>query len=112
MLCTLEKDMANSISPDDVDVFLDNAAWAVCSTYHSVLEASPGTAIFGWDMLFNNPFVANWYKIGEYRKSLTDCDNVHKNKWYIDYDFKIGDQVLIAKDGILRKSESKFVIIW
>jgi hypothetical protein len=47
MLRTLEQDMANSISPDDVDVFLDNAAWAVCSIYHSVLEASPGTAIFG-----------------------------------------------------------------
>jgi hypothetical protein len=28
--------MANSISPDDVDVFLDNAAWAICcsSTFH------------------------------------------------------------------------------
>jgi hypothetical protein len=39
-------DMANSVTPDDVDVFLDNAAWAICSTYHTVLKASPGAAIF------------------------------------------------------------------
>ncbi len=32
MLCTAELDMADSVTPDDVDVFLDNAAWAVRST--------------------------------------------------------------------------------
>jgi hypothetical protein len=46
MLCTAEFDKANSDTPDDVDVFLDNAAWAICSTYHMVLKASPGAAIF------------------------------------------------------------------
>ncbi len=44
---TAEIDMADSVTPDDVDVFLDNAAWAICSTYHTVLKASPGAAIFG-----------------------------------------------------------------
>ncbi len=33
--------------PNDVDVFLDNAALAICSTYHTVLIASAGVAIFG-----------------------------------------------------------------
>ncbi len=65
MLRTAELDMADSVTPDDVDVFLDNAAGAICSTYHTVLEASPGAAIFGCDMLFNIPFVADWHKIGE-----------------------------------------------
>ncbi len=44
---TAEIDMAQSVTPDDVDVFLDNAAWPICSTYHRVLKASPGAAIFG-----------------------------------------------------------------
>jgi hypothetical protein len=60
--------MAKTISPDDVDVFLDNAAWAICSIYHTVLEASPGAAIFGCDMLFDILFIANWNKIGDYRQ--------------------------------------------
>ncbi len=47
MLCTAELDMANSVTPNDVNVFLNNEAWAICSTYHTVLKASPGAAIFG-----------------------------------------------------------------
>jgi hypothetical protein len=47
MLHTAEIDMTETVTPDNVDVFLDNAAWANCSTYHTVLKASPGMAIFG-----------------------------------------------------------------
>jgi hypothetical protein len=79
MLCTADFDMAKSVTSDDVDVFLDNAAWAICSTYHTVLKASPGAAIFGQDMLFDIPFVADWNKNGEYRQSLTECSNQHEN---------------------------------
>jgi hypothetical protein len=71
MLCTAELDMANSVTPNDVDVFIDNAAWAIRSTYHTVLKASPGAAIFGQDMLFDIPFVADWRKNGR-EKAITD----------------------------------------
>ena len=64
---TSEIDMANSVEPADVDTFIDNAAWAIHSTYHTVLKASPGAAIFGRDMLFGIPFVADWKQIGDYR---------------------------------------------
>ncbi len=50
MLHTAELDMANSATPNDVDVFLDNMSWGIHSTYHMVLNASPGAAIFGQDM--------------------------------------------------------------
>jgi hypothetical protein len=46
MLYTAEIDMAESVAPNDVDVFLDYAAWEICSTYQTVLKASPGAAIF------------------------------------------------------------------
>jgi hypothetical protein len=55
--------MAKTITPDDVNVFVDNAAWAICSTYHTVLKASPGAAIFGRNMLFDILFIANWNKM-------------------------------------------------
>ncbi len=89
MLRTAEIDMANSVTTNDVDVLLDNTAWAICSSYHTVLKASPGAAIFGWDMLFDIPFVADWHKIGECRQSLTNCGNQHKNAKRIDYDYKL-----------------------
>jgi hypothetical protein len=79
------------------------------STYHTVLKASPGgAAVFGRYMLFDIPFVADWKKIGDHRQSLTDRNNERENKRRIDYDYKVGDRVLIAKDSILRKSESKY----
>ena len=59
MLRTAELDMAKTVAPNDVDVFLDNAAWVVCSTYHTVLKASPGRAILGHNMLFDILFIAN-----------------------------------------------------
>jgi hypothetical protein len=79
MLCTAEIDMDKSVTPDDVNVFLDNAAWAICSIYHTVPKASPSAAIFGQDMLFDILFVADWHKIGEYRQSLTDQSNQREN---------------------------------
>ncbi len=39
MLHTDELDMANSVEPNDVADFLTNAAWVICSTYHTVLKS-------------------------------------------------------------------------
>ncbi len=44
MLRTTELDMAKTVTPDDVDTFLDNVTWAICSTYYTALKASPGAA--------------------------------------------------------------------
>ena len=38
----------------------------------TVLKTSPGAAIFGRDVLFDVPFLADWTKIGEYRQLQTD----------------------------------------
>jgi hypothetical protein len=79
MLHTAEIDMTDSVTPDDVNVILDNTAWVICFTYHTVLKALPGAAIFGQEMLFDILFVAGWHKIGEHRQSLTDRGNQRKN---------------------------------
>ncbi len=79
MLRTAEIDMANSVAPSDIATFLTNVAWAICSTYHMVLKASPGAAIFGRDMLFKIPYIADWNKIGDYLQCQTDLNTKHKN---------------------------------
>ncbi len=63
---TSKLDMAESAKASDIDAFLSDATWVVYSTYHTVLKASPGAAIFGQDMLFDIPFIADWKKIGEH----------------------------------------------
>ncbi len=64
-------------------------------TYHTVLKASPGAAIFGRDMLFNIWFIADWKKIGEHRQLLTDRNTARKNEGRIDYDYQVGQKVLV-----------------
>ena len=59
MVCTSEINMADSVAPSDIDAVLTNASWAIRSTYHTVLKASPGAAIVGRDMLFNIPVIAD-----------------------------------------------------
>jgi hypothetical protein len=108
MLCTAELDMADSVAPSDIDMFLTNASWVIRSTYHTVLKASPGAAIFGRDMLFDIPFLADWNKIGDYRQHQTDLNTQCENKTRVDHDYKVGDKVLIRKDGILRKTETHY----
>jgi hypothetical protein len=63
MLHTSKLDMAETVKANDLDAFLSDAAWAVCSTYHTVLKAFPGAAIFEQDMLCIIPFIADWQKI-------------------------------------------------
>jgi hypothetical protein len=72
-----------------------------------VLKASPGAAIFGQDMLFDIPFIADWQKIGKHGQRLTDLNTAHENKGRIDYDYKVGQKVLLRKEGILRNAESR-----
>jgi hypothetical protein len=109
MLRTAELDMAKTVTPDDVDVFLDNGAWAICSTYHTVLKASPGAAIFGCNnMLFDIPFIADWNKKGDYRQCQTDLNTARENSKQVDYYYKVGDKVLLTKKGILCKAESPY----
>jgi hypothetical protein len=73
-----------------------------------VLKVSPGAAIFGQDMLFDIPFIADWQKIEEHRQKLADLNNARENKGRIDYDYKVGQKVLQKKEGILRNAESRW----
>ncbi len=101
MMHTSEIDMAESVEPADID--------AICSTYHTEIKASPGVAIFGRDMLFDVPFIADWKLIGENRQRRTDHNIDSKNKKCVNYDYKVGDKILIRKDGVFRKAESRWI---
>jgi hypothetical protein len=59
-------------------------------------------------MLIGIPFVAEWHKIGEQRQSLKDCGNQHKNAKCIDYNYKLGDKVLLINESMLCKAGSAY----
>ena len=106
MLRTAELDTAKSVNASDIDIFIADAAWAICSTHHTVLKASAGAGIFGQDMLFDILFIADWKIIGEHRQRLTDLNTDLENEGRIDYDNKVGQKILVQNGGILRKAQS------
>jgi hypothetical protein len=57
-------------------------------------------------VLFDIPFIADWKQIGEFWQCQTNLSAAHENKTRVDFDYKVGDKILIRKDGILRKAES------
>ncbi len=105
MLRTAKLDKAKLVNASDIEIFLADATWAICSTHHTVLKASPGAAIFGQDMQFDIPLIADWKKIGEHRQRLADLNTAHENKGRIDYDYKVGQKILVRNKGILRKAQ-------
>jgi len=101
MLCTAELNMAKSVNASDINIFLADAAWAIRSTHHTVLKASPGAVIFGQVMLFDIPFIADWKKIVEHRQELTHCNTACETEGRIDYGCKVGQKILVENEGIL-----------
>ncbi len=108
IFCTSELDMAASVDASDIDTFVTNVTWAICFTYHTVLKALPDTAIFGWVMLFDIPFLADWNKIGDYRQCQTDLNTEHESRTHREWDYQVNDKVLLQKDDILCKSEGHY----
>jgi hypothetical protein len=59
-------------------------------------------------MLFDILFIANWNKIGDYRQHQTDLNTARENSKQVDYDYKVGNEVLLTEEGILHKAESSY----
>ncbi len=102
-------DMSDTVTPGMIDDFLVAAAWAIRSTFHTVLRSSPGAAVFGRDMLFDIPYLADWRAIGQRRQDTVDHNNARENARRISYDYVVGQRVLVRKDGTLRKAEKRYL---
>ncbi len=57
-------------------------------------------------MLFDIPFMAHWSKIGDYRQRQINLNNLRKER--IDYDYNVGDKILVRNEGILRKTQPRY----
>ena len=107
MLAT--KDLEN-MEYDFVDPWgeiLSSFAWAIRSLYHSTLKATPGELVFGRDMLFNMQKVVDWKLIESNKEQQILRDNIRENMKRIDYDYKVGDKVMIILKGVKRKLSRK-----
>ena len=91
---------------DPFDEALAAAAYAIRCTYHTTLKATPGQLVFSRDMHLPTQFVADWAAIGIRKQAEIDRNNARENKKRVQWDYSIGDQVLLEKPGLIPKLSS------
>ena len=72
-------------------------AFAIRSTYHTTLQATPGQLVFGRDMIMPTTYVADWQRIrlNKLKRMRTNLEN--ENKKRVKYTYKVGDNIKIKK---------------
>jgi hypothetical protein len=69
MLRAFELEDRELDTDDPLDEFLQACAFAIMSTLHTTLQASPGQLVFGRDMIHEIRFEANWDRIKSNKKN-------------------------------------------
>ena len=70
----------------------------------------PGAAIFGQDMLFDLPYIADWNAIGLRQQQIANHTNASEHRGRVDYDYVVGQKVMLTNNGTkLRKAQDRYL---
>ena len=69
------------------DETFDDTMVAIRKYYNTIVKSTPRAAIFSRDMLFNNPYIADWNKIGRRRLKQVKCTNKHENSHCLPHNY-------------------------
>ena len=107
MMRTFELEERELDLKDPFSSFLSAAAYAVRSTYHTTLEATPAELVFGRNTFLPVQFKADWAAIRARRQELINKSNKRENRRRIRHVYKVGDKVSKKKPGIQPKLRRK-----
>ena len=114
-LRTFELEEQDLDETDPWTPFLAATAFAIRSTYHTTLGATPAQLVFQRDMILPIKFQADWMRIQQRRQKEINRNNAKENKRRIPHTYKVGDLVSKRRPGILpklrRKREGPFEVI-
>ena len=103
MLRTFELENQQLDSREPWTRFLSASAFAIRSTFHTTLGATPGQLVYSRDMLLPIKFNYDWASIKMRRQHEIARNNKRENKSRIPYQFKVGDKITLDKPGKIRK---------
>ena len=106
MLRTQKLDKFNFHLSDAWASILASVAYAVRSTYHTTLGATPAQLVFQRDMIYPLAYVAEWDVIEKNKQRLIDKNNSRENATRVDYDYHVGDKILVINTDIQRKLDN------
>ena len=71
--------------------------WAINSTYHTTLQATPGQLAFQRDMIMPTTYLANWATIQHRRQEQSIDSTTKENSSRIRHEYCLNDRVLIRR---------------
>ena len=77
--------------------------WAICSTVHTTLDATPGQSVFGQDMLLPIQLKTDLARIRQHKQDIIDVNNKMENLKRIEHEYCVGKKVLLEKPGLVFK---------
>jgi hypothetical protein len=72
--------------------------WAINTTFHATLKASPAQLAFSCDMILPISFIANWYAINSRKQVQSQSAADAENRKRIPHEFRLNNKVLIHHD--------------
>ena len=78
---------------------LSAPAFAMRSTIHTTLNATPGQLVFGRGMIMNLKCEADWQAIRQHKQSVTNENDLKENSKRIPHVHGVGDKFLLEKDA-------------
>ncbi len=79
------------------------ASYAICSTFHTTLQATPGQLVFNRDMILPIWFEVQWVDVRQRWQSEIERNNRWENAKKIAYAYQAGDKVLHTDSRIRPK---------
>ena len=71
--------------------------WAINSTYHTTLQATPGQLAFQRDTIMPTTYLANWAAIQHRRQEQSINSTTKENSSRIRHEYRLNDRVLIRR---------------
>ena len=87
-LRTFELEKQKLPKENPFEPFLTAKAYAIRSTYHTTLQATPGQLVFGRDMILPIQFKADWAQLALRKQAVINKSNTKENKKRMEYEYK------------------------
>ena len=84
------------------------AMFALRSTYHTTLQATPAQLVFGRDSVMNVQCQIDWTAIKERKRKLINSNNAKENAKRTPYTYHVGDKILVKQEWKAKYADSPY----
>ena len=102
-------DVSNIVKRNQWSGILATTMFAVLTTYHTTLQASPMQLVFVRDAVLNIKRVADWEHIRKRKQLRINHNNMRENMRRNNHQYKVGDKILVKRKKIVSTDYNSWV---